>query len=186
MKGEVANNTYNNDWYKEQIGASKLKQGLWYFVNGLFFINPLNPFSGLKKALLRLFGAKMGTGVVLKPGINIKYPWKLEIGDHAWIGEKAWIDNLGLVRIGKNACLSQGAMLLTGNHDYTSPGFDLMVRDIILEEGVWIGAWAIVCPGTTCGSHAVLSAGSVATGALEAYKVYQGNPAVPIRERQIK
>ena len=186
MKGAVANDTYNNDWYKQQIGASRLKQVCWYFVNGLFFINPLNPSSGLKRALLRLFGGKIGKGVILKPGVNIKYAWKLEIGDHAWIGEKAWIDNLGKVRIGSSACLSQGAMLLTGNHDYTSPRFDLMVKDIILEEGVWIGAQAIVCPGVVCASHAVLSAGSVATGPLQAYQVYQGNPAVIVRERQIK
>src|SRR5450631_60718 len=119
MNPQVANDTYNNDWYKKQIGASRLKQVTWYFVNVFFFINPLNPGSGLKRALLRLFGARLGRGVVLKPGINIKYPWKLSIGDYAWIGEKVWIDNLAPVEIGKNVCLSQGAMLLTGNHDYT-------------------------------------------------------------------
>src|ERR1700743_1469781 len=108
MTPEVANDRYNNDWYKKQIGASKGKQVLWYFVNGLFFINPLNPSSAIKKALLRMFGAKIGRGVLLKPGINIKYPWKLSIGDFSWIGEKVWIDNLADVRIGRNVCLSQG------------------------------------------------------------------------------
>lgn len=185
MIPEVVNERYNNDWYKKQIGASKGKQLLWFLVNGLFFINPLNPSSGLKKGLLRAFGAKIGRGVILKPGINIKYPWKLNVGDHAWIGEKAWIDNLAPVRIGRNVCLSQGAMLLTGNHDYTSSGFDLIVKDIILEDGVWIGARAVVCPGVICGSHAVLNAGSVATRSLEAYKIYQGNPAGFVRERKI-
>lgn len=185
MTPEVANDRYNNDWYKKQIGASKGKQVLWYFVNGLFFINPLNPSSGIKKALLRLFGAKIGRGVLLKPGINIKYPWKLSIGDFSWIGEKVWIDNLADVRIGKNVCLSQGAMLLTGNHDYSSTVFDLIVKEIVLEDGVWIGARSIVAPGAICRSHAVLAAGSIATGALEAYKIYQGNPAVVVRERKI-
>lgn len=185
MRQQVANNSYNNDWFRREIGASRLKQTVWYFVNALFFINPLNPSSGLKKSLLRYFGARIGTGVVLKPGINIKYPWKLEIGDHSWIGEKVWIDNLAVVHIGKNACLSQGALLLTGNHDYTKPGFDLMVREIVLEDGVWIGAMAIVGPGVTCASHAVLTAGSVASGSLEAYGVYRGNPATRVRERII-
>lgn len=185
MTLQVANENYNNDWYKKQIGASRVKQVLWYFTNGLFFINPLNPSSGLKIFLLRLFGAKVGVGVNLKPGINIKYPWKLSIGDYAWIGEKVWIDNLGAVRIGKSVCLSQGAFLLTGNHDYTSTSFDLMIKEIVLEDGVWIGARAVVCPGVTCGSHAVLSAGSVATGDLESFTIYQGNPAGIIRERKI-
>ena len=80
-------------------------------------MNPLNPFSGLKVFLLQLFGAKVGKGVVIKPNVNIKYPWLLEIGDYTWIGERAWIDNLAQVKIGKNCCISQGAMLLCGNNN---------------------------------------------------------------------
>ncbi len=186
MKGKVLNNTYNNQWYKDQIGASAAKRFLWWLVNAVFFINPLNPFSGLKGRLLRLFGARIGQGVVLKTGLNIKYPWKLRIGDHSWIGENVWIDNLADIDIGNNVCLSQGVMLLTGNHDYTKTSFDLIVKSIILEDGVWIGARSLVCPGVTCGSHSVLSAQSVATGTLEAYTIYQGNPAVSVRERSIQ
>lgn len=185
MTGQVANDKYNNDWYKQQIGASRIKQILWFLTNALFFINPVIASSGLKKRLLRIFGARIGVGVVLKPGINIKYPWKLSIGDNTWIGERVWIDNLARVDIGKNVCLSQGAFLLTGNHDYSSTSFDLMVRDIVLEDGVWIGAKAIVCPGVRCGSHAVLSAGSVASGSLEPYSIFQGNPAGKVRDRKI-
>ena len=97
----------------------------------MFFINPLNPSSGLKKFILKLFGAKIGRGVVIKPGVNIKYPWKLFIGDYSWIGEKVWIDNLANVVIGRSVCISQGAMLLTGNHNYAAKEFDLMVLAII-------------------------------------------------------
>jgi putative colanic acid biosynthesis acetyltransferase WcaF len=150
-----------------------------------FFINPLNPFSGLKVSLLRFFGAKVGQRVVIKPGVNIKYPWNLEIGDHAWIGERVWIDNLIKVRIGRHVCLSQGAMLLTGNHNYSSTSFDLVVKPITLEDGVWIGSRAAVCPGVHCHSHAVLAVHSVATKDLDAYTIYQGNPAKPIRKRNI-
>ena len=75
---------YNNSWYAS--GGSRLKRLIWYFINVLFFINPLNPISGLKVLLLRWFGAKIGKGVVIKPSVNIKYPWRLEIGDYTWIG----------------------------------------------------------------------------------------------------
>lgn len=177
---------YNNDWYKKEIGASRIKQLCWYFVNVLFFISPLNPSSGLKRRLLKMFGAKIGKGVVIKPAVNIKYPWKLSVGDHTWIGEKVWIDNLAQVTIGANACLSQGAMLLTGNHNYTSVSFDLMVKPINIEDGVWIGAQSLVCPGINCASHAVLAACSVATKDLEEYTVYQGNPAIAVRQRVIE
>lgn len=150
-----------------------------------FFINPLNPFSGIKVCLLRLFGAKIGIGVNIKPCVNVKYPWLLEVGDYSWIGENVWIDNLAKVKIGNNVCISQGAMLLCGNHNYKKTTFDLMIGEITLEDGSWIGAQSVVCPGVTVHTHAVLSVGSVACHDLEAYGVYQGSPAVKVRERVI-
>lgn len=135
--------------------------------------------------MLRLYGAKIGKGCTLKPGINIKYPWKLVLGNYCWIGEKVWIDNLVDVVIQDNVCLSQGAYLLCGNHNYTKSTFDLMVMPILLEEGAWVGAKAIVGPGVKMKGHSVLTAGSVATKELEAYTIYQGNPAQAIKERKI-
>ena len=135
--------------------------------------------------MLRLFGAKIGKGLVIKPKVNIKYPWFLEIGDHVWIGEEVWIDNLTLVKIESNVCISQGAMLLTGNHNYKKSSFDLITGQITLEDGVWIGAKSVVCPAVTCHSHSVLAVGSIATKDLEPYTIYQGNPAQPIRKRII-
>ena len=174
---------FNNAWYSP--GAGALKRLCWYVVNACVFMNPVIPFSGFKVFLLRLFGAKIGKGVVIKPSVNIKYPWLLSIGDYSWIGEKVWIDNLAEVRIGKNVCLSQGSFLLCGNHNYKSTTFDLQVKKIILEDGVWIGAKSTVCPGITCFSHSVLSVGSVATKNLEAFTIYQGVPAQKIRMREI-
>lgn len=173
---------FNNSWYDP--GAGAIKRTLWFFLNAAFFTTYF-PFSGFKRGLLRMFGAKVGKGVVLKPSINIKYPWRLEIGDHVWIGEKVWIDNLVMVKIGSNACLSQGAMLLTGNHNYKKSTFDLVTGEIIIEEGAWVGAQSVVCPGVTCRSHSVLSVGSVAVKDLEPYAIYQGNPAVKVRDRVI-
>jgi putative colanic acid biosynthesis acetyltransferase WcaF len=177
---------YNNDWFQAQIGGSFLKRTMWYFFNIFFFKNPLITSSGLKCYLLRLFGATIGENVLLKPSLNIKYPWKLSIGSNSWIGEGTWIDNLAQVSIGSNVCISQGAMLLTGNHDYSQITFDLIVKPITVEDGVWIGAGSIVCPGIVCKSHSVLSVRSVATKDLEEYTVYQGNPALPVKSRIIK
>jgi len=174
---------FNNSWYKP--GSSKLKQTLWFVVNSLFFRNSLNPFSRLKCWLLRCFGAEVGKKVNIKPAVNIKYPWRLSIGDYSWIGENVWIDNLEDVIIGNNCCISQGAMLLCGNHDYQKDSFDLITGKIVLEDGAWVGAQTTVCPGVTIKTHAVLSVGSVATKDLESYTVYQGNPAQPVRKRTI-
>ena len=176
---------YNNEWYRKQIGASRFKQVCWYLVNATLFFHPIFAFSGFKVFLLRKFGAQIGKQVVIKPSVNIKYPWKLIIGDHCWIGENVWIDNLAEVKIGSHVCVSQGAYLLTGNHDYRALHFDLVVKPIILEDGVWIGAKSIVAPGVNAASHAVLTAGSTATRNLLAHTVYQGNPAMPLRERNL-
>lgn len=181
-QGKTNLSSFRNEWYHP--GASFLKRGLWYAFNSAFFQSRF-PFSGFKVFLLRLFGARVGKGVVIKPSVNIKSPWRLEVGDYAWIGERVWIDNLVTVKIGANCCLSQGAMLLTGNHNYSKSGFDLITGEITLEEGVWIGAKATVCPGVICRSHAVLNVGSVASSELEAYGIYRGNPAVKVKQRQI-
>lgn len=173
---------YNNTQYHP---GSTVKRLVWYFTNWFFFKTMLPFPSGFKTSLLRLFGAKIGNGVVIKPDIHIKYPWFLTIGNHCWIGEGVWIDNLAPVTIGANVCLSQGSYLLTGSHDYKKSTFDLITKPIILEDGVWIGAKSTVCPGVTCYNHSVLAVGSVATSDLEPYGIYQGNPAVKKRQRVI-
>lgn len=181
MKTDLA--AYNNKPYSP--GAPVLKRMLWFYTNALVFKTSIFPSNGLKVALLRLFGAQIGTGIVIKPCVNIKYPWLLHIDDYSWLGENVWIDNLVQVSIGKHVCLSQGAILLTGSHNYKSPVFNLITGSIVLEDGVWIGAAAIVNQGITASSHAVLTAGSVATQNLAPYAIYQGNPASLIRQRTI-
>jgi len=174
---------YNNSWYKP--GAGLLKQALWYFINATVLKSAM-PFSSVRKRWLKLFGAQIGKGVVIKPHVSVKYPWNLEIGDYSWIGEHVWIDNLDTVRIGSNVCISQGAFILSGNHNYKKPGFDLMVKPIAIENGAWIGARSIVCQGIIVGEHAVLQVNSVATSDLNAYGIYQGNPAVYIKQRKLE
>lgn len=166
------------------IGASPLKQSLWYLTSCLFFRSGLIPFSTVLVWLLKAFGAKIGKDVRIKPHLYIKYPWKLSIGDYSWLAE-CFIENLDFVTIGKNCCISQKAMLMTGNHNYKKTSFDLITQTIILEDGVWIGAHASVCPGVVCKSHSVLALGSVATKNLEPYGVYQGSPAIKVRERVV-
>ena len=173
---------FNNSWYNP---GNPFKRLIWYVVNRVF-LNTCIPYpSAFKIWILKLFGAKIRKNIVIKPKVSIKYPWFLTIGNYSWIGENVWIDNLAQVKIGSNCCISQGALLLCGNHNYRKTSFDLMIGQIILEDGVWIGARATVCPGVTCKSHSVLTAGSVATKDLDAYSIYQGNPAQKVKERII-
>jgi len=173
---------FNNRWYKPGNFGKRL---FWYFASLCFLKSGFPWPNSLKIIVFKIFGAKLGKNINIKPCINIKYPWFLEIGNNVWLGENCWIDNLGKITIGDNVCISQGAMLLTGNHNYKKASFDLIVKEIVLKEGVWIGAKSIVCPGVTMGSHSILSVGSVLTKDAEAYCIYQGNPASFIKKRII-
>lgn len=162
-----------------------VRRVIWYIIHECFFDNFL-PFPNiLKKGILVLFGAKVGRNVVIKPKVKIKYPWHLKIGNNSWIGEKVWIDNLAEVIIGNDVCISQGALIITGSHDYKEKSFGLIVKSIIIEDHVWICAKAVVGPGVNCMAGSVLSLGSVATSNLEENSIYRGNPAVKIKDRNL-
>lgn len=171
------------DNHNFHTGANGLQRAIWYFTNLFFFQAKWNVFSGLKVFLLRLAGARIGKGVVIKPGVNIKFPWKLVVKNHVWVGENVWIDNLDRVTIESHCVISQGAMLLCGNHNYKSEKFDLRVAPISLKEGCWIGAQSVVTAGVSCGKYSVLSVASVAQQNLQENTIYQGNPAQAIRKR---
>jgi putative colanic acid biosynthesis acetyltransferase WcaF len=133
--------------------------------------------------LLRAFGARIGAGVRAKPRLRVKFPWRLQVGARSWIGEGVWIDNLAPVEIGADCCISQGAYLCTGGHDWSKQGFDLLVQPITISDAVWIGAKAIVGPGVTAGPGAVLALGSRATKDLEPWTIHDGFPCAPLKPR---
>ncbi len=184
MAKRVDLSTYNNSWFRK--GAGLFKRVLWHLANFFIIKSYIVPLSFTKVAILRFFGAKIGSNVTIKPGVNIKYPWKLEIGNNCWIGENVWIDNLDYVTLADNVCISQGVFLFCGNHNYKSSKFDLMLGPITIESGAWLAAKSIVCPGVTVASHAILSLGSLANKDLEPYTIYKGNPAVKYKERIIE
>lgn len=184
MTSRVQLSWYNNDSYHP--GRSRFWQIAWFFLGLPLLRNVLVPFSGLRVKLLRLFGACVGNGVVIKPGVRVKFPWRLVIGDHCWIGEDCWIDNVADVRIGNDVCLSQSSYFCTGNHDWTDPAFSLCAREIVIEDGAWIGARALVCPGVTVGEGAVVAAGAVAARSVPELEIHAGNPARFVRHRQLR
>ncbi|WP_207435349.1 WcaF family extracellular polysaccharide biosynthesis acetyltransferase [Sabulibacter ruber] len=169
--------------YEEKF---KLKTPIWFLINYYIFNSSLPWPYAFKRFLLILFGAKVGKGLIIKTRVRIKYPWRLTLGEHCWIGESVWIDNMENVDIGNHVSISQGAMLLTGNHDYTISHFPYRLGKIKIEDGVWIGAKSVVCPGIVCRSHSILTVNSVASKNMEAWKIYAGNPANHVRDRIMK
>lgn len=175
---------YDNSWYHP--GRSVLRRAAWFFLGQPLLHASWLPSASLRVGLLRLFGARIGRGVIIKPSVSVKYPWHLSVGDHCWIGEHAWIDNLTSVSIESNVCISQGAYLCTGNHDWSDPAFGLMIAPIHLSEGSWAGARCILAPGARLGRCAVASAGAVITGDVPDFAIYAGNPARFVKTRVIR
>lgn len=119
------------------------------------------PGSYWRKIILIIFGSKIGKGVRLNSRLRVKMPWRLRIGNYCWIGEETWIDNLDIINISNNVCISQGVYFCTGNHNYKKEGFDLIHKKINIESDVWIGAKSIIAPGKKIGKSSVITIGSI-------------------------
>lgn len=160
----------------------KWLEALWMCAEAVLVTNPLQPSSRIRRAVLRVFGARIGQGVIVRPRVRVKFPWNLCIGDRSWIGEGVWIHNQAILTVGSDCVLSQEAFITTGSHD-TQVSMDLMVSPVSIQDGAWITARAIVLKGVTVGCNAILTPGSVASEDLPADMVARGNPARPYRPR---
>jgi len=170
--------------HKYKHGKSKWLFALWHVISYTVFQKGWLPSSAFRVFLLRLFGANIGKGVVMnKPGINIKYPWKLTIGKHSWIGENCWLYNMDEIRIGSHVNIAQGALLLTGNHDFTVTSFDVFTKPIEVQDGCFIGAQAMIAPGVTCQENCIIAMGAVVLKNTEPNAIYRGNPAKLLKRR---
>ncbi len=173
--------SYDNRSYSP--GRGRFVRILWYFISLAIFECGWIPLVWPKRWLLRMFGARIGRGLVIKPQVWIKYPWRLTVGDHCWIGQGAWIDNLADVRLGSHVCVSQQVYICTGSHDYRRSSFDLITRPVQVGGGAWLGARALILGGASVGANAVVAAGSVVTKDVPPAVVVAGNPARPLGTR---
>ncbi|MFA6289058.1 MAG: WcaF family extracellular polysaccharide biosynthesis acetyltransferase [Opitutaceae bacterium] len=164
-------------------GAGTFRFAAWQLVKWAFFRTVFPWPVRMKVSLLRFFGCRLGVGVVIKPQVNIHLPWKLQIGDHAWIGEEVYILNFEPVKIGSHVCISQRAFICAGNHDYRTVSMVYRNAPIVIEDGVWIGAHTFVAPGVVVGVDAVVAAGSVLVSDATPGSVYSGNPAKEVGRR---
>ncbi|KAE8760178.1 putative colanic acid biosynthesis acetyltransferase [Paraburkholderia madseniana] len=166
--------------YRAKRGA--LIELIWFVVEACVINNKLLPLSSVRVALLRLFGAKIGTGCRFVHPLRVKSPWNLEVGDNCWFGVDVWIYNQAQIRIGSNVCISQGTFLSAGSHDMSTT-MDLHVAPIVIEDGVWITSKCVVQMGVTIGRSAVVTPLSVVHRSLDPEGVYGGNPCRFIRNR---
>ena len=156
---------------------------IWWLVQStLFSCSPQFMF-GWRRWLLRLFGAKVGQSVLIRSSVKITYPWNVNIGDFAWVGDDVVLYSLGEIEIGPNAVVSQGAYLCAASHDYTKPDFPIFSKKICIGSQVWLATDVFVAPGVTIGEGAVIGARSSVFHDLPPMMVCVGCPAKPIKSR---
>lgn len=165
--------------------ASFVCQAWWLAQACLFATSPQFMY-GWRNFLLRVFGAKIGENVIIRPSVRITYPWKLSIGDHSWIGDHVDLYTLGEIIIGSNAVISQRSYLCTGSHDFTKLDFPIYEKPIVIEDGVWVATDVFIAPGVTIHKNAVVGARSSVFNDLDAGYVYVGSPAKPIKPRTLE
>ncbi|MEF9891154.1 MULTISPECIES: colanic acid biosynthesis acetyltransferase WcaF [Citrobacter] len=164
-------------------GGGVIKVQLWWAVQATLFRWSPQVMYRWRAFLLRMFGAKIGKNVVIRPSVKITYPWKLTLGDYAWVGDDAVLYTLGDITIGAHAVISQKSYLCTGSHDYASQHFDINATPIVVGDKCWLATDVFVAPGVTIGDGTVVGARSSVFKSLPANVVCRGNPAVVTRER---
>ena len=164
-------------------GKSKIMVQLWWFVQAIFFKLSPQVFYGWRRFLLRIFGAKIGKNVMIRPTAQITYPWKISIGDYSWIGDNVVLYSLGEIEIGSNTIISQRSYLCTGSHDYTKVDFPIYAKKITIEDGCWLATDVFVAPGITIKKGTIVGARSSVFKDMPENKVCVGNPAKFVRDR---
>ena len=144
---------------------------LWAACEVLVLRNALQPSSALRARVLRAFGARIGQEVILRPGLRVKFPWKLKVGDRSWIGEDVWLHNQDALEIGSDTVISQQAFITTGTHAYRGD-MALTTRPVVIGDGVWVTARCIVLAGSHIGTSALILPNAVVSGEVPDQAMY--------------
>jgi putative colanic acid biosynthesis acetyltransferase WcaF len=184
MKSTITYQNLNESRVPEGFrGRSAWVAQLWWIVE-FFFFRPSPQFLyGWRRFLLRLFGAKIGKKVLIRPTTHITYPWKVIIGDYSWVGDEVVLYSLGNIYIGKNVSIAQRSYFCTGLHDYSVVTFDIGSKPIHICDQVWITTDVFVGPGVTIGEGSVVGSRSSVFSDLPAGMICFGNPAKVIKPR---
>ena len=162
-------------------GAPRWKEAAWIVVKIFFFLNPFPWPSQLRAALLRLFGARIGERATIRSGVNVTFPWRIEMGNDVWLGEEVVLLSLAPITIENDVCISQQAFLCTGSHNFRQRAFDLVTLAITIRQGSWIAAQAFIAPGVEIGAGCLISAGSVVLDSVPARSLVRGNPGAVVK-----
>jgi len=164
---------------------NKVLRILWSIVWAILGQTSPRPFHAWRSLLLRVFGAKIGKGVHIYPGVKIWAPWNLEVGSHSGVGDGTDLYSVARISIGSNTTISQKCFLCTASHNYSFNELPLISSEITIGNNVWITADVFVGPGIDIGDGSVVLARSTVVQDLPPWIVAKGNPATPFKAREL-
>lgn len=159
---------------------------LWWIVQDTIFRMSPQFMYGFRRFLLKLFGAKIGKNVIIRPSVKITYPWKVSIGEYSMIGDDVVLYSLAEIEIGKNVVISQKSYLCTGSHDYKKTTFDIYAKKITVKDCCWLATDVFVAPGITINYGTVVGSRSSVYNNLPENKICIGTPAKVLKDREIE
>ena len=158
---------------------------LWWLVQASFFRLSPQPAYAWRRFILRLFGATIGEGTLIRPTVTVTYPWKLHVGKNVWIGDSAILYTLSPISIGDNTVVSQLCHLCAADHDFTISSFPIRGKSITIGQQVWLASDVFVAPGISVGDYTVVGARSSIFRSLPDRMICFGTPCTPVRPRQL-
>lgn len=160
-----------------------------YVLNLAHLVLNLAPWF-LRNAIWRLTLRRCGPGVFFDYGVYVKFPWLVSIGTNVSINRGVefypGLRGRSQIFIGSNVRIAPNAKFHAAGHDPDDPYFQDIGESIVVEDDVWIGAGAIILPGTFIKRGAVVAAGSVVRGEIQPFSIVGGVPARHIRNRRLK
>lgn len=158
--------------------GDKLRRLGWNLVWALVYRLIPTPLFGVRRAILKAFGAKLAPTARPYPGARIWAPWNLRMEDYGCLADGVNCYNVANVTIGAYATVSQGAHLCTPSHDFRRDGFPLTAAEIVIGPRAWVATEAFIGPGVSLGAYAVVGARAVLNRSVPEHCVVAGNPAV--------
>jgi putative colanic acid biosynthesis acetyltransferase WcaF len=163
----------------------KIARVLWALAYRLIFRMTFHNWYGVRRMILRRFGARIGRNVRVRRTVRIEIPWNIELGDDVSLGDEVIVYALGPIKIGARTFISQYAHLCAGTHDPTRCDYPLVRSPITVGSDCWIATDAFVGPDVTIGDRTVLGARASAFSDIPADVIAVGNPAKPVGPREL-
>lgn len=181
-------NTLDLSTYSHSFSLKNKISRLVWNVTCLILFRPFATgfFKKWRILILKCFGAKIEWSSNVYASTKIWAPWNLQLGKNSTLGPHVDCYNQGEISIGTNTVISQKAYLCASTHDYTKKDFPLILKPIIIKNGVWIAADAFIGPGVCIENNAVIAARAVVIKNVSENNVVGGNPAQILKLRNIE